>query len=474
MRQLTLRLLTVIIILCVAGGAWAQLHRSEAFHDQYTLKQTVVLSRHNIRSPISTKESLLGRVTPHEWFAWSSAPSELSLRGGVLETTMGQFFRRWLVGEGLMTENEQPAEGAMRFYANSMQRTIATAQYFSSGILPVANVTIEHHYDVGTMDPVFTPQITVVSDDYRERALRQIADRFGGGSMAAIGQNVAENIALVERVIDMDQSFFCQQGVMCHFATDDVEIALELGKEPSMSGGLKTVTGVADALVLQYYEEQDDLKAAFGHTLTFDDWRRISAVKDWYGDVLFTAPLVAVNVAHPLLQEILAELKTDGRLFTFLCGHDSNIGSVLAAIGLTSYELPEAVESKTPIGSKLVIEKWLGKDGREYAALNLCYQSVDQLRHLQLLSPENPPVVYPVVLDGLTANSDGLYLLSDLEARLTERIAQYDQLTSGVAASMGENPDAGARYFRLDGTPATKASRGVVIRQGRKNKKTVN
>ena len=83
-------------------------------------------------------------------------------------------------------------------------------------------------------------------------------------------------------------------------------------------------------------------------------------------------------------------------------------------------------------------------------------------------------MVYPVVLDGLTANSDGLYLLSDLEARLTERIAQYDQLTSGVAASMGENPDAGARYFRLDGTPATKASRGVVIRQGRKNKKTVN
>lgn len=474
MRQLTLRLITVIIILFVAGGAWAQLQRSEAFRDQYTLKQAVVLSRHNIRSPISTKESLLGRVTPHEWSAWSSAPSELSLRGGVLETTMGQFFRQWLVGEGLMAENEQPTEGAMRFYANSMQRTIATAQYFSSGMLPVANVTIEHHYDVGTMDPVFTPQITVVSDDYRERALRQIADRFGGGSMAAIGQNVAENIALVERVIDMDQSFFCQNGVMCHFATDDVEIALELGKEPAMSGGLKTVTGVADALVLQYYEEQDDLKAAFGHTLTFDDWRRVSAVKDWYGDVLFTAPLVAVNVAHPLLQEILAELKTDGRLFTFLCGHDSNIGSVLAAIGLTSYELPEAVESKTPIGSKLVIEKWLGKDGREYAALNLCYLSVDQLRYLQLLSPDNPPVVYPVVLDGLTANSDGLYLLSDLEARLTERIAQYDQLTSGVAASMGENPDAGARYFRLDGTPATKASRGVVIRQGRKNKKTVN
>ena len=56
---------------------------------------------------------------------------------------MGQFFRKWLVSEGLISENHLPAEGTMRFYANSMQRTIATTQYFSSGLLPVANVEIE-------------------------------------------------------------------------------------------------------------------------------------------------------------------------------------------------------------------------------------------------------------------------------------------------------------------------------------------
>lgn len=472
MKRMQLWMLAAILMtICGAMNAGAQIQRPEGFHDRYTLGQVVVLSRHNIRSPLSGPNSALGRITPHEWYTWSSAPSELSLRGGALETTMGQYFRKWLVSEGLMQENHLPAEGTMRFYANSMQRTIATAQYFSSGMLPVANVGIEHHYDLGTMDPVFTPKLTVVSDSYRERALQQIADLFGGGSMAGIGQKVADNFALMEKVLDMEQSVACQQGDTCAFKTDDTVVVLELDKEPGMKGGLKLGCSASDALVLQYYEEADDAKAGFGHQLVLADWEKISAVKDWYGDVLFTAPLVAINVAHPLLQEILAELKTAGRQFTFLCGHDSNIGSVLAALGAGDYTLPDAIESKTPIGSKLVIEKWIGEDGQVYAALNLCYQSVDQLRHLQLLTLENPPTVYSVKLEGLTANEDGLYLLSDLEARLEERIAQYDDLLtsiSGPTRQADEEHTSTARIYRMDGTPATDDTRGVVIQEKQK------
>ena len=448
----------------------AQMQRGEDFHSKYKLDEVVVLSRHNIRSPLSGPESALGRITPHQWFVWSSAPSELSLRGGVLETMMGQYFRKWLVNEGLMKENEIPDSGTMRFYANSMQRTIATAQYFSSGMLPVANIEIEHHYDVGTMDPVFTPQITTINDDYRERALKQIADMFGGGSMEGIGQKMSANFELLAQVLDMSQSVACQQGDSCAFKTDDVVVTLEVNKEPGMKGGLKLGCSAADALILQYYEEQDDAKADIGHQLKLADWEKISEVKDWYGDVLFTAPLVAVNVAHPMMQEILAELKTEGRKFAFLCGHDSNIGSVLAAIGANDYSLPETIEKKTPIGSKLVIEKWAGTDGKMYAAVNLCYQSLDQLRHLQLLSLENTPTVFSVPIEGLTANEDGLYLLDDLTARLGERIAQYDELLTGIASTraMAQNDGTRAKIFKLDGTPADEETRGIVIDNGKK------
>ena len=335
-----------------------------------------------------------------------------------------------------MSENHLPAEGTMRFYANSMQRTIATAQYFSSGMLPVANVKIEHHYDLNTMDPVFTPQLTVVSEDYCARARQQIADIFGNGSLKGVGVKMADNYALLEKVLDVEQSTAWQAGEFTGFKTNDTEIILELNKEPGMGGSLKTACSASDALVLQYYEEPDEQKAAFNHDLTRGDWEKISAVKDYYGDILFTAPLVAVNVAHPLLQTILNELRTEGRQFTFLCGHDSNLGSVLAALGLTEYKLPEAIESKTPIGSKLVFEKWLGADGKEYVAMNLVYQSVDQLRQKPLLMLENRPMVFPISLEGLMANRDGLYLLSDLEARFEECIAAYYQLLTGINAEV--------------------------------------
>lgn len=131
----------------------------------YKLKEMVVLSRHNVRAPLSTKGSDLYKITPHEWIEWSSGASELSLLGGNLETLTGQYFRKYLVDKGLMVENEIPDKNAVRFYANSMQRTIATAQYFSSGFLPLANVDVEYHMEIGNMDPVFNPHLKTLIED---------------------------------------------------------------------------------------------------------------------------------------------------------------------------------------------------------------------------------------------------------------------------------------------------------------------
>ncbi|MCR4922282.1 MAG: histidine-type phosphatase [Bacteroidaceae bacterium] len=414
------------LLLAIARGG-AQLKRSEAFHSKYELAEVVVLSRHNIRSPLSGNGSALSRITPHEWFPWSSAPSELSLRGGVLETMMGQYFRKWLVGEGLIAEHEQ-ASRDLRFYANSMQRTIATAQYFSSGMLPVANVPVEHHCAIGTMDPVFNPQFTFVSEAFRRQAGREIAQMGGEQGMAGLGARMRDNYKVLEQMLDLRKSVACREGDTCAFRLDDTEVHIEMGKEPYMRGALRLANQASDALILQYYEETDARKAAFGHKLKQRDWELIAEVKDWYGDVLFTAPCVAVNVAHPLLVCMNDELSVPHRRFTFLCGHDSNIASVLAALEAEEYVLPQSIEKKTPIGSKLVIEKWRDAQGREYAALNLVYQSTDQLRRLQMMDLENAPAIFPIRLKGLTANADGLYSLTDLQQRFAKAITAYSYL----------------------------------------------
>ena len=142
----------------------AQIQRSDDFRAKYKLKEVVVMSRHNIRSPLSSGGAAYKRVTPHEWFQWTSSSSQLSLRGGVLETEMGQFFRKWVVNEGLLPDNYRPEGDEVLFYANSRQRTFATAKYFSVGFLPFANVEITHKFEEDKMDPVFTPKFTKMND----------------------------------------------------------------------------------------------------------------------------------------------------------------------------------------------------------------------------------------------------------------------------------------------------------------------
>ena len=389
----------------------------------YELEQVVVLSRHNIRAPLSGAGSALDTITPHEWFNWSAEASQLSVRGGTLETEMGQYFRKWLESEGLFEANYRPEDGAVRIYANSKQRTIATAQYFAAGLLPVFNTDVEYHAEFDTMDPVFNPVFTYVSDAYADDVADEIHEMYD-----PVISGLSDNYELLFDVIDAKDSDDYKNGNFTGFATDDSEFSFAEGKEPAVSGSLKTACQISDALVLQYYEEPDKEKAAFGHDLSNEDWEAISEIKDVYGDVLFTAPLVAVNVAHPLLEEINNELTKDGREFTFLCGHDSNLASVLAALEVEEYSLPETIEKKTPIGAKLVISKWTGKDGEEMISLDLVYQKTEQLQEMSFLGDDNPPGIYSLRLKGLNADENGMYKAEDVMKRLYEAIQAYDEL----------------------------------------------
>ena len=418
------KILAALLALMLLAGTAA----AESGRPGYTLDKVVVLSRHNIRSPLSGGGSLLGDITPHEWFSWTSAPSELSLRGAVLETLMGQYFRIWLEAEGLFPANYRPEDGEVRFYANAKQRTLATAHYFSAGLLPVADVHIESHTEYDTMDPVFSPVLTFVTDEYAQDAVSQIAEKGGIAGLRGIHAGLLDAIELLMDVTDMAESEAYQAGTYGSLTDDGTEIILETGSEPGMRGPIKTATSVADALTLQYYEEPDAVRAAFGHELSEDEWRTIHSIVDTYTEMLFTAPLISVNVAHPLLKEIRSEIEAEGRKFSFLCGHDSNVASVLSALGTEDYCLPGTVEPKTPIGVKLVFERWLAEDGSAYYAVSLVYQSTDQLRGMTPLSAENPPMKVPVQFAGIAVNGDGLIPEADLLSLLDGAIAAYDEL----------------------------------------------
>ena len=428
MRKINSFLLLLMLTFLCPALAQAQLQRSEAFKGKYKLKEVVILSRHNIRSPLSTNGSTLSKMTPHEWTNWSSAASELTLRGGVLETEMGQFFRKWTIETGLFKDNYVPTIDEVNLYANSMQRCIATAQYFSSGFMPVANLRVNHRYVPSKMDPIFFPRLTKSTEAFRTEAMKQINAMDGKEGLVGINKGLKDSYDLITKVLDMKQSEYYKKGEIKDFVNNDTQITLELNQEPGMKGSLKNANSASDAFILQYYEEPDALKAAFGHKLSLEDWTKIAKVKDVYGDVLFTAPIVAVNVAHPLLQYMYDELNAKDRKFTFLCGHDSNIASVDAALGVEEYSLPNSIEKKTPIGSKLVLEKWVDAAGKAYIAVNLVYQSTDQLKQMSLLDLQHAPQVFSLKLKGLNQNTDGLYTFEDVNARFLQAIRAYDDI----------------------------------------------
>ena len=409
------RILSIAVaLLAILTGASAQ--------NRYTLKEVVILSRHNIRSPLSGGGSVLSRITPHQWHEWTAPPSHLTRKGGVMETMMGQYFGIWLQDEGLF--DGSPAPGEVHFYANSMQRTLATARYFLAGFMPTEDIVIQHRFAPSRMDPVFNPRLTSDSPEFMEDAMKQI-EAFGGRKgLAGVNRNLKESFRLLEKVLDMKDAP-AAAGDTVSFGFNDTVITLGMLEEPGMKGSLKMANSAADALILQYYEEPDDLKASFGHDLSREDWEKIALIKDVYGDLLFTSPAVAANVAFPLLRYLRDELTTPGRKFSFLCGHDSNIGSVTAALGVSEYSLPWTIEKKTPIGSKLVFEKWERDDGKMFARVNLVYQSTDDIRACRMASNEYPPISYPLSFDGLEADADGYIPFDDLVARFDSSIADY-------------------------------------------------
>ena len=418
--------LLLIIILLLNGCNQSNKNENNLIKDSlsyegYQLEKVIILSRHNIRSPLSGNGSILDTITPHEWFSWSSDPSDLSLRGAVLEIEMGQYFRKWLEAEKLFPEDYLPGE-EIKIYANSKQRTIATANYFKTGLLPISDYDIEYHGEFDMMDPIFNPQLTYISEEYKKDVIEEINELFNEKII-----NLKDNYQLLGRVIDINDSQDVKEGKFEGFNVDDTEYILELNKEPGMTGSLKLGCSISDALVLQYYEA-DDKDAAFGKRLTLKEWEEIAEIKDLYQDILFTTPLISINVANPLLKEILSELNNDNRIFTFLCGHDSNLGSVLAALNVEDYYLPNSIEKKTPIGSKIVFSKWKGKDNKEYISIDMVYQTTDQLRGLSLLDKDNPPCIIQLKLNDLELNEDGLYDINIIEKRFIDSINKYDNL----------------------------------------------
>ena len=129
--------------------------------DGYQLEQVLIMSRHNLRAPLANNGSVLEQSTPKQWPEWDVPGGQLTTKGGVLEVYMGHYMREWLAEQGMVKTGECPPADTVYAYANSLQRTVATAQFFITGAFPGCDVPVHHQEKMGTMDPTFNPVITM-------------------------------------------------------------------------------------------------------------------------------------------------------------------------------------------------------------------------------------------------------------------------------------------------------------------------
>lgn len=181
-----------------------------AFAEQnYRLEKVLILSRHNLRAPLVTKNSELNQITPHNWFDWQVNAGELSLKGALLETAMGEYFRIYFADKNFFAENYIPKENEVRFYANSFQRTIATAKYFSDGLFPVANIDVEYKFGVNDSDIIFlASNVENFNENYFSR-LKAEKEKSGGEKI--LKKNLSEYAKSTEKILDFKNSPYAKK-----------------------------------------------------------------------------------------------------------------------------------------------------------------------------------------------------------------------------------------------------------------------
>ena len=404
-------LLAVALAGALTAGAQAQ-----TTPEGYQLQQVLIMSRHNLRAPLADNGSVLQQSTPNKWPEWDVPGGQLTTKGGVLEVYMGHYMREWLAEQGLVKAGECPTSDAVYAYANSLQRTVATAQFFITGAFPGCDVPVHHQDAMGTMDPTFNPVITDKDAAFRDKAVQAMQTERQG-------MQLDESYKLLAQITHYADSPSCKEKQVCSLTDPKDTFSAGYEKEPGVSGPLKVGNSLVDAFTLQYYEGFPMDQVAWGEIKTDQQWRVLSKLKNGYQDSLFTSTAVAQNVAKPLVKYIDKALVTDlgsAPKVTLLVGHDSNIASLLTALDFKPYQLHDQYE-RTPIGGKIVFQRWHDQSAnRDLMKIEYVYQSTEQLRNADVLTLQAPAQRVTLALKGCPVDANGFCPVDKFDAVLND------------------------------------------------------
>ncbi len=367
-----------------------------AWPDTSTLRGVVILSRHGVRSALSSQR--LDTYAAQKWPAWEVADGYLTPHGFQLIQYFGAYYRALYGGEGLFPKTGCLANAFL--YANEIERTEETARALGEGLAPGCSLVV--HTSTAKVDALFGALPTYGKAD--SKIAREALLGMFGGDLNALYARYAQPLATLETILGCD-------GKNCPLLSDKPQ-TVKTGTFSGLayaSGGLESGAAAVDTLDLQY----DDGKDA--------GWGRVTPQK-----LLEIAPLLhlsfVVNRGSPYasgaegsnflfhfaatIDQVADGKKNSGTraplsaLFIDIVGHDTTLFEMATNLRLSWLAQGYQVNELPPGGALIFEVRAPTGGGAAFVRTYFSAQSYQQMHDAVPLTLSSPPLRVPVFVPG--------------------------------------------------------------------------
>jgi 4-phytase/acid phosphatase len=327
----------------------------------------------------------------------------------------GAYDRAYLTDAGLLSPSGCRDAERLLFWADTDQRTLATARALASGMLPNCPLRVGSLPE-GAVDPLFHPLGAGIGRPDRAVAVAAVMGRLGAQPRALLeayrpGFDVMQSVLLA-----------CTPGASCPPEGTPVNKPLlklpasvgpaEGDKLVDFAGPLPIAATLAQNFLLEYTNAMGGNDLGWGR-VNEANLREMMSLHGAYSDLLRRTPYLARTNGSNLLSHILRSIEqaaarkkvrgalgTPGDKLLLIVGHDTNVSNVAGMLSL-SWLIEGYQRDDTPPGGALVFELWRHRSTGEHTVRTYYMaQTLEQMRGAQPLTLTSPPAKAPTFVPG--------------------------------------------------------------------------
>jgi 4-phytase/acid phosphatase len=400
-------LLAAALLFSIAAPAQS----SKPNHKKEQLRFTLILSRHGVRPPLASPESL-SKYSSEPWPTWEVPLGHLTPHGAEALKQMGAWMRLDLAHDGLLPATGCPSD--IFLYSDTDERNISSTHATFSAFAPGCTPLPVHTFILGsgTRDPLFLPIPGTFPRPLADRVMDAMRSALGSDPSIALTAKGHPELNELAHILAPDAA----HPPATPINNLPVSVIPNPTGDPLVSNHspLATASSLTEDFLLEYVDAKPMSEVAWGRVDEAAIHRLITLnVANFTYNV--RTPLFARTIASNLMGHILSTLDQAaqspadstkplgpaGTKLVYISGHDTNLHAIAGLLDL--HWTTDGVRDETPPDSQIVFELWQRRGSPQYT-VRILYraQTLAQLRSARPLTHAHPPSVIPLTPPGCT------------------------------------------------------------------------